>query len=333
MTQSIDQQSARLADILEKNPAYAPIRHKQPPMWDLTLVKPGGMPAALRGIVQVAHVPTVNWGPKDVEQDVPEGMALREIDINGAYVAAATSGTFAHCALEHTGPMGVPAGAPAPGYYLVDAHKWQAGAPGSPLGPGRPRLTAEGRVWISHPVYGHLRDLTLGAKWGARPGHWPGCEIYDSWTSDPCRLNTWAENIRDQRAAAIVQGDKGRSEALKIAYSQAVQMWSTPPDPKGTPWAEKKKKNKAYRPDWFHALRSQHAMNIWRRAYQAVILGHPPIRIWDTDRITITEPNLLALLGLSQQPAPIRMDQTGITLGMFKDAKPRWYAGIDIEDL
>jgi hypothetical protein len=332
VTQSTDQQTLRLADILEKNPAFAPTRHHMPPLWDLTQAK-GGIPAALRGIIQVAHVPTVNWGPKDVEQDVPEGTVLREIDTNGAFVGAAISGSFAHCKLEHTGVMDLTTGYPPPGYYLVDAHQWQAGAPGSPLGPGRPKLTADGRVWVTHHTYSRLRDLTHGATWGAVPGHWPGCDIYDSWTSDPCKLTKWGEAVRDIRAAAIATGDTVRKNQIKIAYSRAVQMWSTPPDRKGTPRAEQKKKNKIYRPDWYHALRSQHSMNIWYRAYQAVILGHPPLRIWDTDRITITEHNLLALLGRSEQPAPIRMDATGVALGTFKDAKERWYAGIDIEDL
>lgn len=333
MNQPIDQGTIRIADILEKNPAYAPTRHYQPPLWDLTQAK-GGIPAPLRGIIQIAHTPRINWGPKDIEQDVPEGTALCEIDANGAYVSAATSTTFGHCALENTGPIDLTTGAIPPGYYLIDAHHWQAGAPGSPLGAARPRLTAEGRIWVSHPLYGTLRDLTHGAKWGAVPGHWPGCTIYDSWTTDPCKLGDWARAVRDIRTAAIVAGDTVRQGQIKVAYSQAVQMWATPPDKKGTPLAQRKKHNKAYRPDWYHALLSQHAMNMWRRAYQAVILGHPPLRVWDTDRIAITEHDLLALLGRSEQPAPIRLDQTGAGLGTFKyvqqpNGSHRWYAGIE----
>jgi hypothetical protein len=328
VTQSIEQQSARLADILEKNPAFAPIRHKMPPRWDITRAD-GGLPPLLRGIIGVAHIPAVNWGPKTYEDDVPEGTALREVDVNGAFVAAATSADYGHCMLENTGPLELATGGVRPGYYLVDYHQWQAGAPGSPFGPGRPRLTAEGRVWVAGPLYATLRDLTHGAKWGAIEGHWPDCTIYDSWTSDPCRLTDWAGYVRDQRAKAILEGDTARGEALKTAYSQAIQMWSTKPDPKGTPQAEKKKKNKIYRPDWYHTLRTQHAMNLWRRAYTATVLGHPPLRIYDTDRMVFKEADLLWLLGRSEQPAPIRLDATKIQIGSFKDARPRWYAGID----
>jgi hypothetical protein len=327
VTLSTEQQTYRFADLLEKNPKYAPVKHHQPPMWDLTRVE-GGMPAELRGIAQVCHIPRVNYGTKDPEADVPEGTTLVELDANGAFVAAASSATFAHCALQNTGPLDLTTGPVPGGYLLVDAHHWALGAPGSPLGQNRPRTDADGRVWVPHTVYAVLRDLTYGAKWGAREGHWPGCTVYDSWTADTCRLTEWANVVRDTRAAAKVQGDVALSERIKTGYSQAVQMWSTQPDAKGTPVDKRKKNNKAYRPDWYAALRGQHFANMWRRAYQATILGHAPLRVWDTDRMLMTEHDLLSLLRRDVQPIPLRLDETGLGLGTFKRVR-RWYAGIE----
>ncbi len=328
MTLSTEQQTARFADLLEKNPAYAPMRHKLPPLWDLSRMD-GGMPEQLRAVIAAAHVPTLNWGPRDVELDVPEGTRLVELDANGAYVAAATSARFAHCALQCTGALDLVAGAVPPGYYLVDAHSWQLGAPGSPLGAGRPRMTAEGRVWVPHTVYAVLRDLTHGAAWGAVAGHWPDATVYDSWTADPVQLTAWAGAVRDARAAAKRTQSAATVNGVKVGYSQAVQMWSTPPDRKGAPAGQRKKKNRAYRPDWYHALRGQHAMNMWRRAYQAaVVLDRPPLRIAETDRIWFRELDLRALLGRERAPFPIRLDETEIQLGTFKRTR-EWYAGIE----
>lgn len=328
MTPSPDQQYLRLADLLEKNPAYAPTRHRQPPMWDLTRVE-GGMPAQLRGVVAVAHIPTMNFGPTDVDADVIEGTPLVEIDANGAFVAAATSGTFAHCALEHTGPLDLVDGQPLPaGYLLVDYHPFFLHTPGSPLGSNRPKVDADGRVWVPHTIYSLLRDLTYGAKWGAVPGHWPDATVYDSWTADVCRLEKWAGVVRDTRAAAKIGGDTRTGERIKVAYSQAVQMWATKPDPKGTPADKRKKNNKAYRPDWYAALRGQHFANMWRRGYQAAILGRPPLTIRGTDRMVFKEYELLELLGRDKAPRPIQLDETGVALGSFKRMH-RWYAGIE----
>ncbi|MFJ8719733.1 hypothetical protein ACIRD9_42480 [Streptomyces violaceus] len=327
MTQSLDQHFIRFADLLEKNPTYAPMRHHQPPMWDLTRVK-GGVPAELRGVISVAHIPTINFGPKDVDAAVPEGTPLVEIDSNGAFVAAASSARFAHCALTHTGPLELPEKGQLPGgYMLMDAHPWGMGVPGSPLGNGRPKLTTEGRVWVPHTVGQMLRDLTYGASW-TPGGHWPDCTVYDSWTADVVPFELWAGVVRDTRAAAKIGGDKATGERIKVAYSQAVQMWSTPPDPKGTPVEKREKKNKAYRPDWYAALRGQHFANMWRRAYTAAVVHRmPPIRVWDTDRMIFAEHHLLQLLGANK--SPVRLDETGIQLGTFKRLS-RWYAGIEV---
>lgn len=313
----------RFATLLETAPEYTPLRHKQPPLWDPSTTRDGIAPA-LRGIYRTAHVPTLNWGGARFEEEVPEGTPLVEIDANGAFVAAASSARFAHCALEHTGPLTLPEkGAVPPGYLLMDAHKWQLGAPGSPLGAGRPRGA---QIWVAHTVATVLRDLTYGAAWGAKAGHWPDCTVYDSWTSDPVPFDKWAGCVRDARAMAKRQGDAPASERIKLAYSQAVQMWATEPDPRGTPREEQKKKNRAYRPDWYHALHGQHVMNMWRRAYQATIAGHAPVRLYDTDRMVFAEHDLMQML--RREKSPIRLDETGIELGTFS-RKSRWYAGIE----
>jgi hypothetical protein len=332
MTESVDQQSTRFADMLEKNAAYTPVRHHKPPMWDLTRVE-GGMPAQLRGVVSVAHIPIMSWGAKDPAQEVPEGTALVEVDANGAYVAAATSGTFAHCAPEHTGPLDLSSGQIPGGYMLVDAHQWQLGCPGSPLGSNRPRVDANGRVWVAHTVYAVLRDLVHGASW-TPGGHWPDATVYDSWTADVCRFDKWGGVVRDTRAAAKVGGDTAKGGRVKIAYSQAVQMWATEPDPKGTPVDKRKKNNKAYRPDWYAALRGQHFANMFRRAYECAMLGSAPLKVWATDRMMFEEHHLMALLGREVKPFPMRLDETGLQLGTFKrvrqpNGSTRWYAGIE----
>lgn len=320
--QDQDQDRFRFTDLLEKSGKVTPLRHKKPPMWDPS-TRPGGIAPGLRGVFAAAHVPAISYGAKDYEAHLPEGTALVEVDANGAFVAAATSARFAHCALEPTGPTQLPeSGQIAPGYYLVDVHKWQLGAPGSPLGAQRPRSS---QVWVPHTVAQHLRDLTYGGSW-TPGGHWPDCTVHDSWTSDPVPFYDWAAAVRDTRAAFKRCGDADAVQRIKIAYSQAVQMWSTPPDPKGTPRDKQKKKNRAWRPDWYHALRGQHAMNMWRRAYQASLAGHAPVRVYDTDRMVFEEHHLLAIL--RAEKSPIRLDETGIELGTFKRTR-RWYAGIE----
>lgn len=333
MTESVDQQFIRFADLLEKNPAYTPTKHHMPPMWDLTRV-PGGLSRTLAGIITVAHIPTMNWGPKDPEAQVVEGTPLVEVDANGAFVAAATSATFGHCAPEHTGPLDLSKGQIPAGYMLVDAHPWQLGCPGSPLGRNRPKLTADGRTWVPHTVYALLRDLHHGNPAWTKGGHWPDSTVYDSWTADVVRFEKWSGAVRDTRAAAKITGNAAHGERIKVAYSQAVQMWSTAPDPKGTPREQRKKVSKSYRPDWYAGLRGQHFANMFRRAYMCAQLGRPPLRVWDTDRMLFEEKHLLALLGREEKPFPMQLDETGVQLGTFKrmpraNGATRWYAGIE----
>lgn len=313
-----------VADLLEKQ-GLAPIVNFLPPLW-----RPP-VPPALRSVMRDAVVPELNWR---ASRDIPEGTAMCGIDANAGYLTAASSATFAHGALEYTATFDCLIEYIRPGYYLVDAHPWALDAPGSPLGSAR---ITRPRVWVTHHTYGLLRDLCHGASW-TPGGHWPDATVYGCWTSwDDCKFGgkegSWTSVIRDIRADIIDRGDGDAYEALKLGYSQAIQMWLTEPDPKGTPPEKQKKKNIAYRPDWNHTVRSQHAANMFRRAYGAMWSGHPPVQVGGTghakDGMLFTTSDLGAVLALPK--APIRLDETGKSLGTFKRVS-RYYHGID-EDL
>lgn len=311
-----------LADLMEKHGLCKRIGHQEP-YWTPQI------PAKLMDVMRQVHVPVVGWAGTD-GREVLEGTPVTPIDFNGAYVAAASSAEFAHSLLEPTGPHNPETMPILPGYYLVDAHPWQLDAPGSPLGGGR---IPAGPVWVTHVTYKLLRDLTFGCSWAAA-GHWPDIKAYDSWTSPTAwRMNDWTNAIRDARAEILRTGDEEAYRALKLGYSQAVQMWITPPDPRGTAAAERKKHNKAYRPDWYHTLHAQHHFNMWYRAYRATMAGCPPLRMGGrgmaVDGMLFTTDDLGALLVMEK--SPIRLDETKATLGTFKRGKPYYY-GIELEE-
>lgn len=310
-----------VADLLEKHGLHPVVGHHAP-YWTPP------MPAPLRDVQRKAVIPTVSW--RGVARDLPEGTPMTDVDGNGAYLSAASSASFAHGPLENTGPHDPEQHRILPGWYLVDVHHWNMGAPGSPLGAARIR---DNRVWVSHITYDLLSKLTFGCSWSPG-GHWPALHAYDSWTSKTsCRFTTWTNAIRDLRAQLIETGDGDAYEALKLGYSQAVEMWATEPDPKGTPAADCKKHNRAYRPDWFATVRSQHQFNMWRRAYQASLAGHGPVQIGGTgiatDGMAFVTSDLNAMLVVPK--SPIRLDETGVQLGTFKRTR-RYFHGIDEVD-
>lgn len=314
-----------LADFLEKGDFRPTIKYDIP-KWKLEL-SPG-----LSAVGRTARVPAINWTSPELAE-VPEGTAMVDIDANGAYLSAGSSASFAFDQLENTGPHDPERDYIDPGYYLVDSHAWMYGAPGHPLGadPGIGK-----RVWITHPTYFLLRELTYGGTW-APGGHWPALQAYDSWTSKTsCRLTEWTSLIRDLRKLFLEEDDRDGYEALKLGYSQAIQMWMVPPDPKGTPRDQLKKKNQWFRPDWYHTLRAQHAFNMWRRAYIAHLKGHGPLQVGGaghmTDGMLFREDDLKAIL--AEPKGPIRMDDTGTALGTFKRDPERshYYWGMDEVD-
>lgn len=315
-----------VTDLLEKGPC-TPVVHHVGPRW----VPEDG--PVVRSLHKSCHVPALGW--HHTTRDIPEGTPLVDVDANGAYLSACSSADFAHCTLEHTGPMA--ADAPIlPGYYLTEVLPWQLGAPGSPLGTQDLRIGS--LVWVTHCTLCLLRDLTFGANWGAQEGHWPALVIHDSWTADRMRFTKrdgtgWTDVIRDKRAALIAEGaDQATRDGLKNGYSQAVQMWLTPPDPKGTPRERQKKKNIAYRPDWYHTVHSQHAAKMWRIAYLASLYGRAPLAVGGgggiaKDGMRFVEDDLTAFL--TNPKANLRLDETGVKLGTFKRKGQRTYHGID----
>lgn len=306
-----------VADLLEKRGLHHEVAHR-PPLWILKV------PAELKIALNNVHVPTLAWS-----REVPDGLACTDIDANAAYMSAASSGTFAHGQLEHTGPW------PDdefihPGLYLVDVHPWQFEAPGSPLGAAH---ITRPQVWVTHHTYRLLRDLTFGTGW-APGGHWPDATAYDSWTCrNPMRLTKWTNAIRDIRGHMIDMGDDEGYASLKLGYSQAVQMWATPPDPKGTEPKARKKHTRAYRPDWYAALRSQHAFNLWRRAYIATLAGHPPLALGGrghaVDGMAFRTSDLTAALAMPK--SPIQLDPSGRQFGTFRQTR-RYFSGQDEVD-
>lgn len=248
---------------------------------------------------------TPAWSWESVRK-TESGQQLVDVDVNGAYLAAASSAIFAHGALEPTGPsprIG------APGYYLIDAHPWAGGGIVSPLG------TAElpDRIWVAHPTMMLLSEL-------AAEGYWPAVTIRDSYTASvPCRLRKWAERVRDDRAHALelIRGSHPDSpersqaeqtyQAIKDGYSIAVQMMLGKSE-------EGEHKARILRPDWYHTIHAQHAASTWRKAWRCVLHGNSPAAMGSVDELTFTAEDYDALITADV----LKIDQTGRQLGAFK---------------
>lgn len=203
-------------------PMVGPRHRKRAPYW-----RPTPPP-----MVHVVTIPTREW----YRADYPEVTARHTVlhmDVNSAYVSAASSALFAHGPLVHTGPLPFNN---KPGYWLVEtATHWNRPDLPNPLGTGRLRE----RMWLATPTVKLLDDLTAA-------GAWPGFEVVDSWTAEvSCRLNSWTDKLRDMRAAAIDAGDTAAEAEIKKGYVFAFQMMLT-----GT-------KSKTHRPDWNHTVRAQ----------------------------------------------------------------------------
>ncbi|TDC20611.1 hypothetical protein E1265_21310 [Streptomyces sp. 8K308] len=294
----------KASDLLEK--VHVPLLRKRPPYWQ---------PKSPRVATQVI-TPGWNWRTPNADKTAP-GREWVALDVNAAYLAAASSVNFAHGALERETGGGdfVNDYHKAPGYYLVDAHPWAARFMPSPLG----MADLDGRVWLAHPTVEVLHQLS-------EAGYWPQVTIWDAYICRTwVRFRKWTQAIRDDRAAIIQRiienpADdlaRARYESIKTGYSIAIQMMVVPPDPKGTPAEDRKKKNHAYRPDWYHTIRTQSRANFWRVGWKAHLAGCAPVSMSNTDEMTFTREDLDEL-----QPgaagSPIRFDRTGIQIGSFK---------------
>jgi hypothetical protein len=253
------------------------------------------------------HLPAWNWVHGDYSEDL--GMRMTLIDANGAFLSAASSATFAHGALEHTGAL--PEYRKAPGYYRIDSHGWSDPRIVSPLGSAE--LGA--KVWVAHPTMELLTQLS-------EDGHWPQVHVHDSWTcASSVRMRDWATAVNTDRAAAIrdiqaayaYSGEAGQQEAddwyeaVKTGYSMAVQLMRGPAEG-GTV------KSAVKRPDWHDTIHAQHAASTWRKVWKCVIAGYVPVMMGSVDEVVWDTQEFYAI----QDAGLIKMDNTGIQLGAFK---------------
>lgn len=265
-------------------------------------------PAVLRDL----HVPVFNWERQGCDCDDDDTVTM---DLNGAYLAAASSATFAHGALDVEGPVPIK----APGVYLITAHGWPNGELPSPLGT-QPQGAA--RVWVAHPTAILLDELS-------REGYWPEVEVHDAYTAaTSCRLRPWTTAVTADRdnalkrralvAADVVAGladhqDVEAAEldyqAIKDGYSIAVQLMRGPAEGAKT-------KSKVYRPDWYATIHAQHAASMWRKAWRTVLAGWGPVAMGGVDTVTWRTQDLAEI---QMRPVPLlRVDPTGHQLGAFK---------------
>lgn len=223
------------------------------------------------------------------------------MDVNAAYLAAASSVPFPHGPLEQRGETS----GRAPGLYLTDAHPWTV--PDLPTPLGEQPFTSD-RVWVAAPTLRLLQELAWSEE-----APWPEVVVYDSWTAKTsCRLRKWTEAVRNDRRQALddleagVPGAAERYQDIKDGYSAAVQMMPGPAK-------DAKTKSKVSRPDWYQTIHAQHAASTWRKGWNAWLTGHGPVGLTATDEMTWHRHDLLALMAM---PVPvIRFDLTGRQIG------------------
>ena len=274
--------------------SYAPTVSRREPYWRPPVPK----------CTKIVHTPVWNW--QSVTKTTPP-VQLIDLDVSGAFLAAASSALFAHGPLRPTGATPVTG---ATGYYLIDAHPWAGGGIPNPLG----TADLKERVWVAHPTLLLLRQLE-------DEGYWPAITIHDSYTAvASCRLRRWAERVRDDRAAMLAARNVAPQDtpeydaaddayqAVKDGYAIAVQMML------GTTADGQPSKARIKRPDWYHTIHAQHAANHWRKAWKAVLAGHHPAAMGAVDELTFTADDLDALLRADVLP----MDETGLKLGSLK---------------
>lgn len=281
----------RALDMLEGH--YAPKagrgRDRRGPYW-----RPRPAP------ISSVHTPAWDWESVS-RTDGARGLVT--LDVNAAFLAAASSVKVAHGQLEHTGPG---MGQLLPGYYKIRAHSWPPGSIVSPLGsaPTKPE------IWVAHPTLKLLQDRE-------EEGCWPETMVLDSWTCPVgVGLQSWTTEVRDDRARALdtmtltdpqsadYEQAKIKYEAIKLGYSQAIQLML------------KGEKCRAHRPDWVHAIWAQHAANTWRKAWNCEQAGCGPARMANVDELTFDYDDYMAIM--AYEKPPIRVDQTGVTLGSLK---------------
>lgn len=270
------------------------------------------------------HLPAWNW----VHPDYHDGlnMDLTVLDAIGAFVSAASSATFAHGALEHTGALAD--FAKLPGYYRIDSHAWSDPRIVSPLGSAQ----LPDKIWVAAPTVELLMQL-------AEDGYWPQVHISDSWTCpDKVRFREWATAVNNARAAALrdcdaaeISGTEAEQaeadewyEAVKLGYSVAVQLMRGPAEGNEV-------KSGVRRPDWHDTIHAQHAASTWRKVWKCVEAGYEPVMMGSVDEvifptIALEEELVHPSLTAGRATALLKVDNSGIQLGAFK-VKERIGAG------
>lgn len=266
------------------------------------------------------HTPDWNWTHPEYTPDMP--MELAVLDRNGAFVSAASSASFAHGELEHTGAM--PYGTKLPGYYRIDWHWWQDDRIGSPLGTAEPFVvaSASNKVWVAYPTLELLRQL-------CDDGYWPDLRIHDSWTcTSSVRFREWATAVNNARIGALrdVHADPDHDptqfspghvdcpcsscpwyKAVKDGYAMAVQLMLGPME-------GGKVKSGVKRPDWYHTIHAQHAATTWRYVWKALQAGYEPVSMGGTDEVVYPSTAIPEL----EAGGHVKIDHSGEALGTFK---------------
>ena len=250
-------------------------------------------PALPEHVLRGARTPAWNWTYRGPDRE-SMGDDLVHLDVNAAYLAAASSVRVARDELRHTGPW--IRYDRHPGFYqlMIDQDAWQDTRFVSPLGQGVHRDV----VWLAEPTVTLLQELV-------RADMWPALTIIDSYTSsEKVPLTKWTDRLRAMRVELIEANDGAGYDAFKLAYSQAVQML------KGHKFCQ------IARPDWYHAIHAQHTANTWRKVWKCVDAGCGPVAAGATDRLTFTREAFMATQAAS--PTLIRLDQSKKTFGSFK---------------
>jgi hypothetical protein len=279
---------------------YAPLVARREPYWRPRPVKPN----------RSVHLPAWLW---ESVHKTEAGTELVDLDINGAYLAALSSGDYAHGALERQEPNDDRK--LRPGYYQITVPPWQVPGICSPLG----TVDIGSTAWIMHPTLKLLQDLS-------DVGYVPDIEVRDSYTAaTSCRFRKWAERMRDDRAAIIDDraaaplgsvahaAAEKRYVALKDSYAMAIQMMRGVENEDGEQQA---RKSKVLRPDWYATVHAQHAATMWRKVWNAHQSGYGPAAMGSTDMVTFTADDWAAIQALPRPP--FRIDESTKSLGSFK---------------
>lgn len=259
-------------------------------------------------------IPSWTWtGVRAAEHAPIDSVTL---DVNGSYMAALGSVDIAFTDLKRFGPVDSMALAPRqvlPGYYRIIVPSWALdGTIVHPLGADAERWVGK-PVWIAHPTLILLLELMEQGVLGY-------VDIVDAWISHQrVDFRDWNKLLKQTRGALldavdVVHPDGAPSackcsracleyRAFKEGYGAAFAMMRTG------------QSCKTRRPDWADAVYAQHTAARWRNAWRFTAIG-PVLFMGSTDELTVLREDLTAALAKPQPP--LRLDESGRTLGSYK---------------